>query len=152
MMDNVSSYKGLKMSVSQFGMPPASVTYALRFEGFVAFLAALATYQVLGGGWWIFVLLFLLPDLSMLGMLRGPQAGVRAYNIAHTYTLPAALVAIGWAFGSDWTISVAIIWVAHIGFDRAVGYGLKYPQSFHHTHLGIMGKAKNEETEHANAS
>ena len=151
-MANKNSYGVLKLAVSQSGMPPASVTHMLRIEGIAAFLAALAVYQGLGGNWWVFALLFLSPDLSMLAMLGGPQAGARIYNIAHTYTLPAMLAAIGWMLGADWMISVAIIWVAHIGLDRGIGYGLKYPQSFHHTHLGIMGKAKSEGSEHANAS
>ncbi len=139
------------MSSPETGIPPGSVTSILRLEGAVVLFAALAAYQALGGNWWVFALFLMAPDLSMLGMLAGARAGARVYNIAHTYALPALLAANGWALGSDVAIQIAVIWMAHIGLDRAVGYGLKYPQSFHRTHLGVMGKSKSRETEHANA-
>ncbi len=37
--------------------------------------------------------------------------------------------------------SISLIWLAHIGIDRALGYGLKYADGFGFTHLGRIGKA-----------
>ncbi len=122
------------------GVPPAEITATLRLEGFVAFIAALAAFHFTGGNWWLFAALILAPDLSMLGWYAGEKTGARLYNFAHTYTVPALLGAIGFVAGAGWLISVAIIWAAHIGLDRAIGYGLKYPGRFKDTHLGTMGK------------
>jgi hypothetical protein len=127
---------------SPIGVPPSEVTTFLRLEGLVIFSLAIAAFNMLGGNWWIFALLILAPDLSMLAWFAGPKTGARIYNLVHTYTLPAALGAVAFALGAMWLVPIALIWVAHIGLDRAIGYGLKYPESFRHTHLGVMGKAK----------
>lgn len=124
------------------GFPPHAVINMLRLEGLAALVAAVTAYWFLGGNWWVFALLLLAPDLSFFGLLAGEKAGAKLYNLAHTYTVPAVLGAIGWFGGVDWLTFVALIWVAHIGMDRAVGYGLKYPGFDHHTHLGLIGKAK----------
>jgi hypothetical protein len=42
-------------------------------------------------------------------------------------------------------LSLATIWIAHIGFDRALGYGLKYGSGFTHTHLGRIGRDRYSE-------
>ena len=130
------------MSHANPGFPPKSVTTLLRLEGAAVLIAAIAAYQILGGDWWIFALLILAPDLSMFGLLAGETTGARIYNAAHTYIVPGALAAIGWFGGIDWLTPLALIWIAHIGMDRAVGYGLKYPGFDHHTHLGLIGKAR----------
>ena len=130
------------MSSSAPGIPPKSVTATLRLEGFVAFAGAVTAYWFLGGNWWVFALLLLAPDLSFLGYSAGAKTGARIYNLAHTYTLPAILGAIGWFGGVPLLVELALIWVAHIGMDRALGYGLKYPGYDHQTHLGPIGKAK----------
>lgn len=122
--------------------PPAGVTRLLRLEGLAVLAAALAAYYLLGGNWWLFLLLILAPDLAMLGSLGNPQLGSRLYNATHTYSLPVALAALAWLAGAVWLVPYALIWIAHIGGDRALGYGLKYPGSFGHTHLGRIGKAK----------
>lgn len=124
------------------GFPPHAVVNTLRLEGLAALAAAVTAYWFLGGNWWVFALLLLAPDLSFFGLLAGEKAGAKLYNLVHTYTVPAVLGAIGWFGGIDWLTFVALIWVAHIGMDRAVGYGLKYPGFDHHTHLGLIGKAK----------
>ncbi len=90
--------------------------------------------------WWWFALLFLGPDLSMLGYVRGPQLGAMSYNIAHTYVFPALLSAVGLWGTQSWLVGLALSWTAHIGFDRMVSYGLKYRDGFAHTHLGMIGR------------
>ncbi len=127
------------------GYPPHSVVRALRLEGFVALAAAVTAYWFLGGNWWVFPLLLLAPDLSFLAYSADEKTGAKVYNLAHTYTVPAVLGAIGWFGGIGWLVPVALIWVAHIGMDRALGYGLKYPGSFKDTHLGSMGRSKKAE-------
>ena len=75
------------------------------------------------------------PDLAMLGYLAGPRTGAVAYDVVHTYVLPAVLAAAGVVADSDTALALALIWLTHIGVDRAVGYGLKYPSGFKDTHL-----------------
>lgn len=124
------------------GIPPRSVTGLLRLDGLAVAVAAIAAFALTGGNWWLFALLILAPDLAMLGLLLGEKAGAQIYNWAHSYTLPIILGAAGQFGGPTWLLQVALIWTAHIAIDRAIGYGLKYPGNIHHTHLGVMGKAK----------
>ncbi len=135
---------------SRTGFPPASVTTLLRLEGALVFGATLVAYHLLGGNWWLFAALLLVPDLAMLGALLGPVAGARIYNAAHTYLLPGLLGAAAWGLGLAVLVPFALIWVAHIAMDRALGFGLKYPGLDHHTHLGLIGKARKEANALAN--
>lgn len=107
----------------------------LRVEGAAAAAAALLVYFHHGHPWWLLLLLILLPDLSFVGYVGGPRLGAAFYNSAHTYTAPLVLLAAGDLEGSSAAIAVALIWIIHIGGDRALGYGLKYPTAFKHTHL-----------------
>lgn len=108
----------------------------LRAEGAALLASSVLLYWINGGSWVMFALLLLAPDLSMLGYVAGPRGGAAVYNVFHTYPLPAALAAFGLVGGSTLAIAVSIIWLGHIGMDRALGYGLKYPTSFRDTHLG----------------
>ena len=83
----------------------------------------------------LFGVLLLAPDLSMLGYLAGPRVGAALYNAFHAYAMPAVVGALGMIFASPVAMAVALIWFAHIGVDRTVGYRLKYPSSFKDTHL-----------------
>ncbi|MFK8250290.1 DUF4260 domain-containing protein [Ancylobacter terrae] len=112
----------------------------LRLEGLAMFGGALLAYAALGQGWWLFAALILAPDLSMLGYLAGPAVGARLYNAFHTYVAPAVLAACAYLLAEPLGGAIAAIWVAHIGLDRALGYGLKYPEGFAHTHLGRLGR------------
>ena len=107
----------------------------LHVEGLVVLVGAIALYFDSGYGWLALVVLFLAPDLSMLGYLAGPRVGALAYDVVHTYALPVALGVAGVLAGSDTAIQLALIWLAHIGLDRMLGYGLKYPSGFKDTHL-----------------
>ena len=91
------------------------------------------------GNWPIFFLCFLLPDLSFLGYLLGPKVGAWSYNALHTTVLPVLIAALGGPVTWPYTL----IWLAHIGFDRALGYGLKYSSAFGDTHLGRLGPKEN---------
>jgi Domain of unknown function (DUF4260) len=120
---------------------PASggVRAVLCLEGAAAFAAAVALYGYAGFSWPLFALLFLAPDLAMLAYLIGPRAGALVYNLAHTYALALPLALAGFYLGSAVASALALIWIAHIGLDRTLGYGLKYRSGFGDTHLGRIG-------------
>ncbi|ESR25831.1 DUF4260 domain-containing protein [Lutibaculum baratangense] len=114
----------------------------LRLEGLLVLAAAILYYAGLDASWWLFAFLFFGPDLSMAGYLAGPKAGAAIYNTAHCYGLPLALIACGGLMPSPQALAIGLIWAAHIGFDRALGYGLKYGEGFGASHLGRIGKTK----------
>ncbi|MDG5496285.1 DUF4260 domain-containing protein [Niveispirillum sp. BGYR6] len=118
------------------GMVNGTPKALLHLEALGLFAATLWAYGHQGGNWGLFAVLFLLPDLSMLGYLAGPKAGARLYNLFHAYLLPAAGLAWGLGAGWDWASHLALIWIAHIALDRALGFGLKYEQGFRFSHLG----------------
>lgn len=107
----------------------------LHLEGAVVGAAAIALYFHLDHPWWLLLALVLAPDLSMLGYLAGPAVGRATYDAAHTLAVPVALGVIGVLADGDAAVQVGLIWVAHIGIDRALGYGLKYRAGFKDTHL-----------------
>src|ERR1700734_3305896 len=112
----------------------------LRLEGLTLFAGMTLLYAVWGGSWWIYALLFLVPDLSFAAYLAGPRFGAVIYNAAHSYLAPMALNVAGFATSEPLILSIAMIWLAHIGIDRALGFGLKYNAGFGFTHLGRIGK------------
>lgn len=112
----------------------------LRIEGVVLLAVSVFMYARYGEEWWLFALVFLAPDIGMLGYLADSRVGATTYNLLHTYLGPAILLVGGIVAESPLTYSVAIVWFAHIGFDRALGYGLKYGDGFNHTHLGSIGR------------
>lgn len=119
----------------------------LRFEGLAALLTAALLYQHFGLPWLWFAGLFLAPDLAMLGYLAGARVGALIYNLAHSYALAVVVLAAGLVATLHGTprralLGVGLIWCAHIGFDRAMGYGLKSPEGFRFTHLGKIGRDK----------
>jgi hypothetical protein len=107
----------------------------LHAEGLAVAVAAIALYFHADYPWWLLVVLVLAPDLSMVGYLAGPAIGAAAYDLAHTYVLPVVLVAVGVIAGAETLAQLGLIWFTHIGVDRALGYGLKYPTGFKDTHL-----------------
>jgi len=119
---------------------PAAIVTTLRVEGLAACATAIFAYTHTGQSWLMFALLFLSPDLSMISYLMGPKTGAAIYNLFHSYTGPAMLWIGGLALGNQISTAVALIWFAHIGFDRALGYGLKLTTSFKRTHLGAIGR------------
>ncbi len=123
------------------GSASGGVKAVLRLEGAAAFATAIALYAHAGFSWLALVILFLAPDVSMLAYLVGPRAGALAYNLVHTYALALPLALVGFALGSPVASALGLIGVAHIGFDRMLGYGLKYASGFGDTHLGRIGRA-----------
>ena len=111
----------------------------LRLEGLALLTAALVAYSQTGQPWWLLAATLLLPDLGALGYLVSSSAGTLLYNLAHTTTLPLVLGGLGiWAHNTL-ASALALVWLAHIGMDRAMAYGLKYDDDPSHTHLGRHG-------------
>jgi hypothetical protein len=107
----------------------------LHAEGAVVFAAATLLYFHGDHPWWLYLLLALAPDLSMLGYLAGARAGAVAYDAAHTSAMPVVLAAVGVVADVRSFVAIGLVWLAHIGADRALGYGLKYASGFKDTHL-----------------
>jgi hypothetical protein len=114
----------------------------LRAEGVATFAAGLVLYGWLGGWWLAVVPLLLLPDASMIGYLRGPRLGAISYNLVHNLGLGLSILGAGLATDITGIALSGAILIAHSGMDRAAGYGLKLPTSFHETHLGRIGRGR----------
>ena len=112
----------------------------LRLEAAAAFAGGVAIYGAVGGNWLFLLPLLLLPDLSMAGYLAGPRIGAMTYNVAHTWVTGLAVLGAGIWLASVPLELVGAVLVAHVGMDRLMGYGLKYPTSFGDTHLGRIGR------------
>ncbi|MXQ11610.1 DUF4260 domain-containing protein [Microvirga makkahensis] len=112
----------------------------LRLEGLALFGLGTGAYAQTGLSWWLYAVLFFSPDLSFAGYVAGPRPGAAIYNAAHTILGPAVLLGTGLVLDPPLFLGLAAIWAAHIGFDRMLGYGLKYATSFSDTHLGPSGR------------
>ncbi|MFY7921873.1 MAG: DUF4260 domain-containing protein [Gemmatimonas sp.] len=116
----------------------------LRVEGLALLAVAATAYDwhhgaVAGApGWGLFFAAFLLPDVAMLGYVRSTRVGAWCYNLAHTESLPALALGAGIVMRTPMMTAAALIWLAHIGFDRLAGYGLKFAEGFGRTHLGDL--------------
>ena len=107
----------------------------LHLEGAAVLIVSLFSYHWIQASWFQFALLFLVPDISMLGYAANVRVGAISYNAVHCYAAP--LILAGWSIGANHSaiLPLSLIWIAHIGFDRMLGYGLKYPTRFKDTHL-----------------
>ena len=112
----------------------------LRLEGAVLFAASIAVFALQGQQWWLYPALLLVPDVFMLGYLRNTRLGAITYNLGHSYPAAALVTVIGLVSAAPFTVAIGAIWFGHIGWDRMLGYGLKYATSFKHTHLGDLEK------------
>lgn len=114
----------------------------LRLEGLALFILATWAFAQTGQSWWLYAILFFSPDLSFMGYMAGPKVGAALYNAVHTTIGPAILAGLGLLVTSSVFLGLAALWAAHIGFDRLVGYGLKYATAFSDTHLGHIGRKR----------
>ena len=112
----------------------------LRLEGATLLVGSLVAYSTARQAWWLVPLTLLLPDLFMVGYFDGTRLGAYLYNFAHSTPLPAAVVWLGWWQSKRLALALGLVWLAHIGMDRLMGYGLKYDDHFQHTHLGRIGR------------
>lgn len=117
------------------------VRATLRLEGALVLVSCTLAYAAGSASWWWFAGAFLLPDLSLIAYAAGATLGARVYNVAHSYAGPLLLAMLALqGRDSTWIVPAALIWGAHIGFDRMLGYGLKYETAFTDTHLGRIGR------------
>lgn len=128
------------------GLSPNTIQ---RVEGgLITALAMTATIIIDPGLWWFPIAAFLVFDVSTVGYVQSPAVGAFWYNAVHTYSWPAILAVIALATRdsspslSKWVALIALAWALHVGVDRMLGYGLKLPDAFIHTHLGRVGKAR----------
>lgn len=122
------------------GAATGGVRTLLRCEALAVLIVATGAYFSGGGDPWLYVLAFFAPDLSFAGYGLGARIGAAAYNSAHSYVTAALLGGAGWLIGMEIAWQLALILAAHIGFDRSLGYGLKYRSAFGDTHLGQIGR------------
>jgi hypothetical protein len=123
------------------GVTNRGVAAVLRAEHLALVVAAVVVYLANGGMLILLLPLLLAPDLSMAGYLGGPRLGAVTYNAVHNLVLALAALGIGWWFGVGWLVLVGAVLIAHVGGDRALGYGLKLPSDFRDTHLGRIGRS-----------
>lgn len=116
----------------------------LKLEGLAIFLLALVLYWQQSFSWSLFWSTVLLPDVALLGYLVNAKVGARMYNITHSKLLPSTLAIVAILTANALSLALALIWLVHIGADRMLGYGLKYPEGFKVTHLGAIGQAGDE--------
>jgi hypothetical protein len=114
----------------------------LKLEEFFLFCLALFLFDKLEFSWWLYAVLFFSPDLSMVGYLAGPRTGAVVYNFVHHRALGIGLYMIGSFVGQPALQFTGLLLLGHSSFDRLLGYGLKYPDSFQSTHLGVIGRQK----------
>ena len=112
----------------------------LKLEELFLFGLALFLFSQLDYGWGWYALLFLAPDLSMIGYLANPRLGSWTYNVIHHKALAVALYVLGYLLSIPWLMFAGTLLLGHSSFDRVFGYGLKYPDSFQETHLGKIGR------------
>lgn len=107
----------------------------LRAEGLAVFAASLYFYNQLSGNWLLFILLILVSDFSMIGYLKDTKLGSITYNLGHNYILALLIIFAGIFTNNNFLTSLGLILSAHVGADRLLGFGLKYPTNFKDTHI-----------------
>lgn len=112
-----------------------SLRKIISIEYILAFIITVSFYGHLNFPWLYFIVFLLLPDITMLGYLINTKIGALFYNMGHSFVLPAMLMVIGLLTTTPIPLMAALIWLAHIFLDRALGYGLKYDDAFKKTHL-----------------
>ncbi len=115
----------------------------LKIEEFFLFGLALFLFWRLGYSWGWYALLFLAPDLSALGYVISPRFGAWTYNLVHHKGVAVTLYGLGSLIAVPWLMFAGTILLGHSSLDRVFGYGLKYPDAFQNTHLGMIGKESN---------
>jgi hypothetical protein len=113
----------------------------LKIEEVFMFGLSIFLFSKLDYVWWWYPVLILTPDLSMIGYLGGPQLGAATYNFIHNKALGIGIFVLGIVLASPPLMLAGLILFGHSSMDRVLGYGLNYPDSFEHTHLGIIGKS-----------
>ena len=112
----------------------------LRLEELAVFLYSIYLFSLLSYPWWVYILLFLTPDLSILGYVAGQRVGAFTYNLVHHKAVSLGLITLGGLLSVPEISLAGAVLLGHSSLDRVMGYGLKYSDSFKHTHLGEIGR------------
>lgn len=118
------------------------LNWQIKLEEIATLLMAVLILVQYDVAWWWYLLLFLGPDISMIGYAAGNKIGAAMYNLFHHKGIGLLLAAGGWYYSHDTLFLLGVILVGHSAFDRILGYGLKYSTGFHYTHLGVIGNKK----------
>ncbi len=110
----------------------------LKLEMAVLVALSVWLFSMLDFPWWWFPVLFLAPDVGMTGYFFSPKIGAWTYNLTHHMGLATVGIIAGSILALPWLELAGIIMLGHSAFDRVLGYGLKYPDCFKHTHLGWL--------------
>lgn len=138
--DSATAPSPASSTATTTGAVSGGVRAVLRLEGLSVLIAALTIYHHVGFSRGTFAWFILLPDVSFLGYLAGARIGALSYNLAHSLVGAVACATVGVALAAPTFTMAGLIWLAHIGMDRSLGYGLKYTRGFGFTHLGRIGK------------
>lgn len=112
----------------------------LRLEGLTILALSMIAFAHYSADWYMFIVLFLIPDLALIGYLKGNKTGAILYNVTHSLIIPILWITLCLLTKNKTNIAIGFIWAAHVGFDRALSFGLKYASGFKYTHLGKIGK------------
>jgi len=118
------------------------VTWQRTESALIAIAVLVLPVVGFGYAWWWPLALFLAFDLSAVGYAANPRVGAALYNAGHSYIGPVLCAAAFAVTGADALMIVATSWAFHVAADRALGYGLKHPDHFQHTHLGWIGRSR----------
>ncbi len=112
----------------------------LQLEELAMLVLGIYLFSLLSFSWWLFLALFLVPDIGMLGYIINTKIGTFSYNIFHHKGIAIVIYLIGVYLSNEYLLLCGIILFSHSAFDRILGYGLKYEKGFKFTHLGEIGK------------
>lgn len=117
-----------------------NLKFLLNLEELALFLGSVLLFGLATSySWWVFALLFFLPDISFAAYLINTKIGSWIYNLLHHKGIMIVLILAGYFTEMEWLLAVGIVFLGHAAFDRVFGYGLKFPDDFKHTHLGRIG-------------
>jgi hypothetical protein len=112
----------------------------IKLEELGLFVLGIYLFNQLEYAWWWFLVLILVPDLSMIGYTFGDKWGALCYNLFHHRGIAILVYLVGIYFHQNEIQLAGVILFSHSSMDRMFGYGLKYETGFKYTHLGLIGK------------
>lgn len=112
--------------------------YVLALEYAALLVVSIYVFSLLEFSWWLYAVFFFAPDIGMLGYVVNPKVGAYMYNFFHHQAVAVGAYALGLFVASPELLLCGVIILGHASFDRLMGYGLKYTDSFRHTHLGNL--------------
>jgi hypothetical protein len=112
----------------------------IALEEVAMLVLSVVLFNKLSFAWWWYLALILAPDLCMLGYAVNTRVGAIAYNLFHHKAVAIVVYIAGLFLKNEIVQMIGLILFGHSSMDRMLGYGLKYPDSFQNTHLGLIGK------------